>query len=1269
MIENTCKKVHSHEKSRQPEPIYETARPRLRVDMSMARVAESPTSKIDSHGKRETFAAAFEYTEGNEPSSLRSPNEQLHDGADYESLSYQRHRSQRSLGINGYTATPDPPPALYVRALYNYDADDHTSLSFRQGDIIQVLTQLESGWWDGVINDVRGWFPSNYCAIISGPDDLGDYDGNGLDESEASAESGTDDDLDDEQDDDVDSEGNLRDEEQRSPFAGIESGDQEEAAYWIPQATPDGRLFYFNTLTGVSTMELPLETPTSMNESGPQDRTNFSVPDQTRAPPGMLSRNLDGEGDDKDGSGSEGEGESLMLASNGVLPHKRHSSNSDNVSSATSLDSMNASPMVGLRHVPRIGYIGNRTTNAKKQEEDGFEATAGTATSFSSNPVGLPRGHDVPRYFFDDGITSPTTWDVLIENMRRAVESYRQVMMTHDRAKFVRKAEDISDHLRMLLAAGSGTTDNHSGNPSIISTNKALYPHFRDMMSRFSKLVLSSHIAAADWHGSDAYTKCLQEADGVLTGVYGYVEVARQQRGDEIPRLVPGFALGSTTGGNWQNNNVDAHDSISATSFREQAESGGKNGPSAKLDSTLLGRVDEARKSLNASIRSLEEQLHVTEKVITPARQAQLGDTVCLAAGKVVVSFKPYISYVESVNLGDLGSTFQSPQLLDFSSQKQQAYDNVAELVISCQGITAPLPDEWAELRGPPLDERLARTAAICRQFDNNVSQIVYSMQLLMDTMSSQDTFKEVQLPDIEASQKTLPNINPPRGPGMRPELTSLSRNASYDSVDGDPEQIRRPDTKDKARRFFGQMPPLNVALRPAGQEPVSATEESPWFLNLDHPNEVFYDTKSNPPQLKHGTLTGLVEQLTRHDRLDAVFNGTFLLTYRSFTTAGELFELLVRRFSIQPPPRISSQDLAIWEDRKQKLVRFRVVNVLKSWLEHYWMEGNDEGSRALLERIHSFAKDSIATTKTPGSGPLMAVVEQRLKGQDTSAKRLVLTLSNSAPAPILPKSMKKLKFLDIDATEFARQLTIIESKLYGKIKPTECLGKTWQKKVGADEPDPAPNVKALILHSNQLTNWVAEMILSQAEVKKRAVVIKHFVSVADKCRTLNNYSTLTSIVSALGTAPIHRLNRTWSQVNPKTMGALTVMRQLMASTKNFGEYREKLRQANPPCIPFLGVYLTDLTFIEDGIASIVKNSNLINFAKRTKTAEVIRDIQQYQNVPYSLNPVPDLQEYILGNMREAGDVHGMYEKSLQIEPREREDEKIARLLSESGFL
>lgn len=48
-------------------------------------------------------------------------------------------------------------------------------------------------------------------------------------------------------------------------------------------------------------------------------------------------------------------------------------------------------------------------------------------------------------------------------------------------------------------------------------------------------------------------------------------------------------------------------------------------------------------------------------------------------------------------------------------------------------------------------------------------------------------------------------------------------------------------------------------------------------------------------------------------------------------------------------------------------------------------------------------------------------------------------------------------------------------------------------------------------------------------------------------------------------------------------------------------------------------MYLTDLLVIEDGMPSIIKNPNMINFSKWTKTAQVIRDIQQYQNVGYSL--------------------------------------------------
>jgi len=63
----------------------------------------------------------------------------------------------------------------------------------------------------------------------------------------------------------------------------------------------------------------------------------------------------------------------------------------------------------------------------------------------------------------------------------------------------------------------------------------------------------------------------------------------------------------------------------------------------------------------------------------------------------------------------------------------------------------------------------------------------------------------------------------------------------------------------------------------------------------------------------------------------------------------------------------------------------------------------------------------------------------------------LVNTQTSPPPAPIFPKSNKKLKLLDIDPLELARQLTILESSLYHKIKPLECLTRSREQKENAD--------------------------------------------------------------------------------------------------------------------------------------------------------------------------------------------------------------------------
>ncbi|MCO5603842.1 hypothetical protein L7F22_057995 [Adiantum nelumboides] len=71
-------------------------------------------------------------------------------------------------GVEGDEEEEEEAQSFFVRAVYDFTPADNSSLSFKQGDIIEVLTQLESGWWDGLMGgSIRGWFPSNYVEIVS----------------------------------------------------------------------------------------------------------------------------------------------------------------------------------------------------------------------------------------------------------------------------------------------------------------------------------------------------------------------------------------------------------------------------------------------------------------------------------------------------------------------------------------------------------------------------------------------------------------------------------------------------------------------------------------------------------------------------------------------------------------------------------------------------------------------------------------------------------------------------------------------------------------------------------------------------------------------------------------------------------------------------------------------------------------------------------------------------------------------------------------------
>jgi len=108
----------------------------------------------------------------------------------------------------------------------------------------------------------------------------------------------------------------------------------------------------------------------------------------------------------------------------------------------------------------------------------------------------------------------------------------------------------------------------------------------------------------------------------------------------------------------------------------------------------------------------------------------------------------------------------------------------------------------------------------------------------------------------------------------------------------------------------------------------------------------------------------------------------------------------------------------------------------------------------------------------------------------------------------------------------------------------------------------------------------------------------------------------------------------------------------LTSGSGSFSSYRKQLHGANPPCVPYLGVYQSDLTFIGDGNPDKLENG-YINFFKRRLVAEVIKEAQTYQQKPYNLVEVKSIMDWLRGQDVSNLDENTIYSVSLIIEPRE----------------
>ena len=147
--------------------------------------------------------------------------------------------------------------------------------------------------------------------------------------------------------------------------------------------------------------------------------------------------------------------------------------------------------------------------------------------------------------------------------------------------------------------------------------------------------------------------------------------------------------------------------------------------------------------------------------------------------------------------------------------------------------------------------------------------------------------------------------------------------------------------------------------------------------------------------------------------------------------------------------------------------------------------------------------------------------------------------------------------------------------------------------------------------------------------------------------------------MTGLNISSVQRLKKTWKLLPPKYMTLYEKLKVASDHSKNYAEYRKTLKDLNPPCLPFMGVYLTDLTFIDDGNSGVKRTSDanrvMINFGKYLQTVRLLNDIARFQVDAYQLPDNSNLQLAIkrwVENSLTGGDDNKLYDQSLKVEPR-----------------
>ncbi|NXN16002.1 RPGF1 factor, partial [Indicator maculatus] len=376
-------------------------------------------------------------------------------------------------------------------------------------------------------------------------------------------------------------------------------------------------------------------------------------------------------------------------------------------------------------------------------------------------------------------------------------------------------------------------------------------------------------------------------------------------------------------------------------------------------------------------------------------------------------------------------------------------------------------------------------------------------------------------------------------------------------------------------------------------------------------------------PDVRGGSGDILLVHATETDRKDLVlYCEAFLTTYRTFITPEELIKKLQYRYPLK---------FCHFPDTFKKRVSKNTFFVLVRVVDELCLV-------ELTEEILKLLMDLVFRLVCNGELSLARVLRKNIL--DKVDQKKMLSYANSIkPLAARGVAARPGTLHDFHSHEIAEQLTLLDAELFYKIEIPEVL--LWAKEQNEEK---SPNLTQFTEHFNNMSYWVRSIIMLQEKAQDRERLLLKFIKIMKHLRKLNNFNSYLAILSALDSAPIRRLE--WQK---QTSEGLAEYCTLIDSSSSFRAYRAALADVEPPCIPYLGLILQDLTFVHLGNPDYIDSK--VNFSKRWQQFNILDSMRCFQQVHYDIRRNDDIVSFF-NDFSDHLAEEALWELSLKIKPR-----------------